>query len=256
VIPQRSHGLSLLETVIALFVFLSAFTIVLTLFLRSNRALVEIEEKALSVAFAEAVVDDIRVWSLDYQNWDRKWADWSAVSLPAYPGYVARVTTTTPRLFTPCRQLEIDKPVAQQREMVVSFKDLEVTIENRGSVVFVFHTRIAEPEREIKGIEVRLNGGGTSLSANEKADYRAVLLDSNDDVVEDVSFHWGVEPDDGGNATVLASITDYAEAEIENVFVGADGVPRHITGQCRLEAVARYRGREYFGKSELVDILP
>ncbi|MCA9780067.1 MAG: hypothetical protein KC800_25245 [Candidatus Eremiobacteraeota bacterium] len=33
-------------------------------------------------------------------------------------------------------------------------------------------------------------------------------------------------------------------------------VARFVTGQCRVEAVARYRGREYFGRSDLVEILP
>lgn len=253
---QSKRGLSLLETVIALFVLLSAFTIVLTLLMRSNRALVQIEGKALAVAFSETVLDDLRVWATDYDNWEAGFGSWANTTLPNYPGFEAKIVATAPTVLTPCTQLEVGKPGAEQREMRQTARDLEITIENQGVEVFKTNTRLTEPARAVKEVQVNLTSGISSLSANQKAEFQAVLMDVNGRAIEDVSFHWRVQPDEGGNGTVRALATDYSRAEFENIYVGVDGVARYITGQCRVEAVARYRGREYFGQSALLEILP
>jgi type II secretory pathway pseudopilin PulG len=251
-----TRGLSLVETVIALFVLLSAFAIVMTLFLRSNRALVQIEEKAIAVNFAETVLDDIKVWARDPAQFATGWGTWSNVQLTQFPGYEARVTVVTPVVFTPCTQLEIGKPVAEQREFQSTFRDLEILIEHRGQEVFRLNTRVAEPDRVADHIDVVLSSGASSLSAWDKATYEARLIDDDGNAIEDVSFHWVVTPDALGNGTVSGLITNYAQGEVTNVYRGFDGVDRHVTGPCRVQAVARYRGLEYLGQSELVEMLP
>lgn len=253
---DSTRGLSLLETVLALFVLISAFTVVLTLFLRSNQSLVQIEEKALAVAFSETVLDDLRVWARDYDNWDSGFGPWSATTLPQYPGFTARVSASVPTVLTPCTQLEVGKPTAEQREMRDSFRDLEIIVEHRNVEVFRLHTRLAEPERMVKEVVVTLVSGNSSLSPGQKATYKAELVDKDGKLIEDVSFHWSVLPDEDGNGTIRNSKTNYSEAELENVFVGVDGMTRYITGRCRLNTVARYRGREYFGQSQAVTMVP
>jgi type II secretory pathway pseudopilin PulG len=251
-----SRGLSLLETVIALFILVSAFAIVATLFFRSNRALVQIEEKAVAVAFAETVLDDIRVWARDPIHFATGWGTWSDVQMSEFPNCRARVTAVTPSTYTPCTQLESGKPAPQQREMLSTFRDLEIVVEYQDREVFRLHTRIAEPDRRADSVEVVLLSGSSSLGAWDTATYQARLIDDTGNVIEDVSFHWSMLPDEKGNGTVRGLNTSYAEGQVTNVFRGFDGVDRQITGPCRAEAVARYRGLEISGQSELMDMLP
>jgi type II secretory pathway pseudopilin PulG len=248
--------MSLVETVIALFLLVSAFTVVTNLLFRSTQALVRVEERAFAVSFAETVMDDIAVWAEDSDNFASDWAIWSNATMVEYPGYVAKVTATTPILFTPCRQLEIGKPAAERREIVASYRDLEIAIESKGAELFRLHTRLAEPERPITLVEVKLISGSTSLAAGGTAILEAVLLDGSNQIVEDVSFRWSVQPDDDGNGTVKSLTTNYAQAELTNVFRSSDGTLRQVAGKCRVMAVARYRGQEYRGLSEPVEMLP
>jgi type II secretory pathway pseudopilin PulG len=246
-------GISLLEVLISLFVLLSAFVIVLSLFMRSAQYQVQVESKVMSVAFAETLLDDIRDWASDYDNYSSDWSAWSNATLPEYPACSASVVVVTPSVANACSQLEQGKPAAEQLAMADSFRDLTMVVRYDGAEQFRTTLRLAEPARRVA--EVKVEAATASLLQNQTTDLQASLLDSASRPIKDVTFRWTVEPL-GGNGTATAFSPDTARATLRHVFVGQDGVSRFVPGPCRARAVARYRGREYEGYSSSVVLQP
>lgn len=253
-IAADKQGVTLLETLIALFVLLSAFVIILSLFLKSTDYQVNVETKVFSVAFGETVLDDIKVWASDYTNYSGDWSSWNSVTLPEYPGYEARVAVVQPSVPDPCSALEAGKPVPEQVVMNDSFRDLTLVVFHNGGEQTQIHTRLAEPERRIQEIKVEALGG-TSIAPNTESNFKATMLDSNNEPVEDIVFRWTLEAVTG-NGSVRPQIPDSSVGIVRNAYVGFDGLTRIVPGTCRLVASARYRGREYFGEYEFVEFLP
>jgi type II secretory pathway pseudopilin PulG len=249
------RGLSLLETLLSLFVLLSTFVIVLSLLFRSSDYLVNVERKVVAVTFAETVLEDIKAWAKDYSNYSGDWSAWNDTTLAEYPGYRAQVTAVTPTVANPCGQLELGKPAAEQTLMLDSYRDLTLTVRFDGSTQLTLQTRLAEPARPIKEVSVSAVTGGGSIGRGSQAAYRAILLDSANLEISDVSFRWSVEPITG-NGTAITQEPDTALADLKNAYIGNDGVSRFVPGTCRLRAVARYRGIEYVGLSPEVVLLP
>lgn len=254
-VPSRSAGLSLLETLIALFILLSAFTIILSLFLRSTDHQVNVQTKVFSVAFAETLLDDIKVWAADYDNFSGDWTSWSSVTLPEYPGYEAKVEVIKPRVPDPCTLLESDKPVADRTIMTESFRDITLVVFHEDVEQLSLQTRLAEPAREIKEVKIESRSGGTSLAPFAEAELEAMLLDTNDKVVSDVVFRWTVDSVTG-NGSVSPQASDSSIGIVKNAYIGMDGLTRIVPGTCRVSASARYRGREYTGSFEFMELTP
>lgn len=68
--------MSLLETSIAIFVLVTAFVIILSLFIRSSEYQVNVGRKVMAVTFGEVVLDDLRAWASDYTNFSGDWDAW------------------------------------------------------------------------------------------------------------------------------------------------------------------------------------
>ncbi len=244
-----------METLVALFVLLSAFVIILTLFIKSTDYQVNVETKVFSVAFGETVLDDIKVWANDYNNYSGDWSTWSSVTLPEYSGYEARVAVVQPSVPDPCTSLEEGKPVAERVIMGDSFRDVTVVVFHNGGEQFELHGRVPEPERAIQEIKIEVLAGGTSIAPNTESTFKATMLDSNNNSVEDIVFRWTLEAVTG-NGSVRPEVPDSSVGIVRNAYVGFDGLTRIVPGTCRLIASARYRGREYFGEYDYVEFLP
>lgn len=246
--------MTILETLIALFVLLSAFVIIVSLFFKSTEYQVNVETKVFSVVFGETVLDDIKVWATDYDNYSGDWSSWSSVTLPEYSGYEAQVIAVQPSVADPCTSLEDGKPVADRVLMNDSFRDLTITILHNGGEQLKLHARITEPPRTIQEIKVEALGG-TSILPNTESTFKATMLDDANRPVEDIVFRWTLEAVTG-NGSVRPQVPDSSVGVVKNAYIGFDGLTRIVPGTCRLIASARYRGREYFGEFDYVEFLP
>lgn len=251
----RTAGLSLLETLLSLFVLLSAFVIVMSLFIRSSDYLVNVERKVMAVTFGETVLEDLRAWAKDYSNYSSDWSAKADVTLLEFPGFKARVSAAHPVVPSPCGYLELSKPAAEQTLMQNSFRDLTLVVSFEGSAQLSLQTRLAEPARAVREVSIREVSGGSSLSPGGEATYQASLLDTSGQEIDDVSFRWTVEPI-SGNGSAITQEPDTSLGVVKHAYVGNDGVSRFVPGSCRLRAVARYRAVEYVGLSSQVELLP
>lgn len=253
--PYRASGLSLLETLIAIFVMLSAFTVVGALFMRSTQSLVQVEEKVLAVAFGETMLDDIRTWAKDPTNFAGDWSSWNGSQLPTYPGFRADIRFRDQEVFTPCPTLESDKPAAEQQRVSNSLRQLDLQVRSKGRLIYTLSTLIPEPPREADLVVVTIPGGSTTLAKDGTVEIHAALLDTDGNVIPDVPFQWAVIPG-SGNGTIARLKTDRARAEFTHVYRRIDGRVVHVAGKCVVQAEARYRGRKYSGRSEELELRP
>lgn len=244
-----------METVIAIFVLLSAFVVLLSLFLRSTDSLVHAERKVMSVAFGETVLDDIKVWAKDYSNYSGDWSTWQNFTLPEFPGFVAKAIVSTPQVANPCSHLELGKPAASRLLMTDSFRDIDLVISFDAVQQMSLHARLAEPDRGVEKIQIEPLAGGTSLAPNTEATFKAKLLDADGVVIPDMAFRWSVEPL-VGNGMARPQQPDTSIGIVKNAYIGFDGLTRIVPGACKVKAVVRYRGREYAGIFETVEMLP
>jgi hypothetical protein len=252
---RRPWAISLLEVILALSVLITAFGVIIALFIRSSSAIVQVERKAMGIVFAETVLDDIESWARKSTNFTGSWATWSNYTIDEFPDFEARAVVTTPAVFRPCRALEVPKPASEQATMMETFRDLELTVYFKSIKQFSMHTRLYAPDRGGDKVEVTIISGGSPLSGYATADLEAVLLDSAGVAIPDVTFQWSVEPN-GGNGTIRRHSPERYQATLVNEYLLLSGVARPVPGECRVKAVCRYRGLEYSGLSTVIEMLP
>ena len=107
----------------------------------------------------------------------------------------------------------------------------------------------------MSALTVTLDGCSSSLTRDGRAEFRAHLLDSSNKEIEDVVFRWSVLSL-GGNGSAEARYPQSWEGTLIHRYVGVDGVHRFVPGSCQMRAVATYRGVEYAGLSQAMELLP
>ncbi len=247
--------MSLLETSIAIFLLVTAFVVVLSLFIRSSEYQVNVGRKVLAVTFGEVMLDDLKAWAGDYANYSGSWDEWSLKTMAEYPGYSAKFTIGKPEVAVPSTQLEEIRPPAKRFLMRETFRDVDLTVDFEGAPQLSLTTRITEPARKVSELKLVLESGSSSLGRNDDAKFRARLLDYSNQEIQDVVFRWSVLSM-GGNATAVGNYPESWNGTLTHRFVGADGILRFIPGRCQARAVATYRGVEYSGLSQVVELLP
>lgn len=255
---RPSQGVLLVEAVISLFVLLTAFTMVLTIYSRSLNHLTTIERNASAARFARNVKADLAQKAKDYEYF--KSADWSSfdnVTSADFPGFEARVSVAPVALARPCTDFNRVWPTDQQTFLDASVYKATVTIFHNDSKLFAFIMHLSEPAatvRETTPVEITLVSGDLSgVTPDGEAQFQARLFDSADREIPDVAFQWSIVPVTG-NATISHQTRDGEKGVMTNLYTSY-GTAIYTGGEVRVRASTSYRGVVYTGESDGVTLL-
>ncbi|MBT9589008.1 hypothetical protein IV102_37085 [bacterium] len=265
---RRPAGLTLAETVVALFVLLSCIAIFLT-FMRSllgegRRA----RQQTLATAAAESRLAQVEalVYQMGpnfYQN-----AAWAAISGlpasdPAFPliNFAQQVDLLS--VAAPCGALEATQ--SQPRLMTESFRQVEVRARwgwrPQDEVVLI--RRFAGPCSTNPTLRVEpLAVPPNPLPRNASANFRASLVDPNGRPIPDVSFGWFVEVVTG-SADVRASgdrmgrqgtLTHQIRMLDGSLAPGSPDPFSASPRRCRVKVKCHYHGQDIWGMSDEISL--
>jgi len=243
-------GISLAETVIALFLLSGAVLTTARLFHvaaqteRRSRVL----EQAISMG--ETVSARVRSWARLDANFRSDWSTWSApITDPDFPGLSAQVSATASgrTLASPSSRLE--SPYLTRARLlpgvVVPFR-VEVRwgvgVSDRVSLLSYCGAPArplpSTPSIEIQGLP------GSPLSPGQVVPLHARVLDANNQEICGLTFQWSLLPL-GGNGQLREDLEsrDFRQISIQHGSYLPTGQSAVLPGQLGVLAQARYRGQ-------------
>lgn len=249
------RGLSLIETISAIFLLLLAMLLTFQLFHVGMQYFRRVEERTVALTLADQRLEEVRNWSLTQNNWSGP----PNGQNPAYPGYQYQVILEDARLASP--SLELDTNFTQKRELTETAKKVTVRVSwPRGQV----ETHSLLVDRGNRGwdssqpIRINISGGVPAVvTASTSISMTAKAYDASGAELKDMFFTWYVEPQppDGALGTVTAS-RDGRSATFVNQAVQPDGSTGPSTGQCQVAVRAVYEGVEQWAYSPDFNLAP
>ncbi len=248
--PQRSNrlGFSLVESVCATFILLTAILMTFQLFHSGMHYFRWVEEKNLATNLADQRLAQIRNWARTQNNW----SGYPNGSDPSHPEYSLTVTFTDRVTASPCLELDKNFP-DNRREMTQTCKQVTVKASwNRGSVEL--HSLVSDRNNrgwsstspiKVEGVIPSVVKPGTSV------DLTVTATDASNVEFQDLFYTWSVEPRDPDPA--LATVTptrNGRSATLVNLSRRPYGKTAPSTGYCRVVVRAMYRGVEQVGYSD------
>ncbi|MEW6279391.1 MAG: hypothetical protein AB1758_12250 [Candidatus Eremiobacterota bacterium] len=242
-------GLSLLETVIALFLMSAAILLVVNLMHASLRHKARLEKRTQATLLASRAMADLRSWARDSNNFATGWAgkDGTTWSEPDVAGYQLRLDCPAHRrAWSPCEPLEAPwDALSNARKMDSSLMPVRVTVSwdptDPAARVQLF-SYIGEPERTASTLVVT----PTALAGIPQWGFftlAAQVQDGSGAEIRDVMFEWNVDSGTGNATITPTSARDGRTVTIQHVYQipGFPQAPR--PGTIRVRCTARYRGQ-------------
>lgn len=251
--PQR-QAFTLSETVLAFFLLSGVLLVVVRLMHVMLQYQVRAERQVLAAAAAEKVIEEMRAVALTPAGFQSLAATYDATTrtFPDFPGIAVTAWVQPYATLSPCQTLEAG--FANPRQFDQSLLLVQAVANFNGRSVQVT-SLVGEPRRTPGVLSVSVTGP-TTLAVMGTTDLSA-SLDGGGGLLEDVTFHWSVEPvvPTPGNATVTTLARSGSQARLQNVYTAPDGSPLQVPGTVRVSARAHYRGREYQGQSVVITLL-
>ena len=259
---KTSRGLSLVECIISLFMLACGVVVMVNLYDASMRHSLSVEKRNQVTQMAEEVLDSVREWASDSNNFISTWAPYTSASLtdPRYPGVTASVRAQ-PGGFDLLSPFADDPQARRIPNSVVPVR-VEASWEGRPDTRVLLFTYIGEPPRpglEVGGtppaLAVQLTTGVDPLPVNGTMDFEARLTDSNGEVIPGLVFSWSVEPDpaSSGNALVERLTYEGDRARLTHHFPGPAGFTS-VSGAIKVKARVRYSGKDFEGESAVIQL--
>lgn len=216
---RRLRGLTLAETIMAIFVLTLALSFVAQLLQIGLRHQARSERRLLAISLARKKLAGLRAWartrtSGSNYRFDESAAAWIAqaqVADPEYPGFVVRCLVDNHLLYSPCSSMEAAYiPLGIAREMRQSARRVKISVADPGDPGWSADlvTLVADPTRDLRladavqliptsAIPAVLAGTGTDLNnpaPGSSVAMRAEAYYSDGRPVPDLFFDWYVVP--------------------------------------------------------------
>jgi type II secretory pathway pseudopilin PulG len=268
---RRQAGLSLIETVISIFVLATAVLIAGVLMQASFRYQTMARQRVEATAVAQKILAEVKAWAWTQSggnyNYNGSWSAYQG-AVRNEQGFRVRIDSSprTVRLASPCSALE-DHFGAEGRYLGSSVVPVRVTVEWGSSDSLSLFTYIGEPTRIPRTVVVNQSGG--SLAANGISRFSATALDANGAAIEDMMFRWYLEPTGanpgmgsllppwGGQVSppVAMGPRDGRTSSVKNSYRKEDGSWIVVGGDVSVQAAATGHGREVIG-TRMVRLAP
>ncbi len=253
------RGLSLVEVVIALGLLVTGVLFLLPMMQYALRYSQEVEKSKLAAQLAEAELERLRSWAARPTaagfQFDELDSYPSATSAnPERPDFLVSVAVAPITLYSPNSLLEGVCPSDNRRMLQNSARKVRVTVSwpsfGRRAQLHIA-SLIAAPTRRFRAhqpIEVVGVVPGPPLAKNATLDFQVRAFDENNREIDDLFYDWSVERTSGGGTISFLS-RDGRRATFQNRSRTALGGAYYTGGNCRVKAIARYRGEEKCGYS-------
>lgn len=247
--------MSLVETVLSMFLLAGIMLAIVNLFHASLRYQVRVENRGQMALLATRTINDIRAHAQSPANFNgglsfyngRTWTE------PDLPGFTIR-TQTVPAgrtIYSPCETLEVPWTASgQARQLDRSVVPVKVTVSYRtDSVSLVGY--IAEPVRDpnttlrIAPLAVPDVPAGATFSLTVTA------VDTGGVIIRDLFFDWDVDAETGNATITSTSPRDGRTVTIINEYNGTTK-----PGTIRVTVKCRYRGLVLRGAIGPINMLP
>jgi Tfp pilus assembly protein PilV len=245
---RSCQGLSMLETIIAFFIIVSALLVIAQLFHTSLKHGQITESRLIGATLCDRKLEEIRAWAGDPDNFEGSWVPYDNVTstYPGFGNYRIRTTLSTPALWTPTSQLESVHPAVNQRTITKSTKGVTVECQwgpNANQTIKLVTLVAAPPRAWSSTLALEITGPGPNpLPRDATATYTVKGYDENNRELEDLTFNWVVVPMEG-NGVRASTRRNGKEATIGNWLYGLGGVRIYRPGDVQFTVNARYNGQ-------------
>jgi len=247
----NKRGALLLEAVLAIFLLLAAIILVGSLFQRTAQLRTAHKVLDAQIAFSEDLLDEIRLWALEPDNFNSDWSIWNGrvERDPNHAGVEATVRCdgAGQTLLSPSSELETswDASIRRGLEKAVVRVQLTVTAPSQKDLVMVSY--LEPPRQELVPdpvLSVTQTSGANPLDKDAEASFAASITDADGKPIPDLVYEWHLLPQTG-NATLVKSTAprNGSLATLRNRIVLPGGMVGYAPGEVRLLVRARYRGR-------------
>ncbi len=272
--PSRAspRGLTLVETVISIFLLLCACLVVIALFHTSLRYSARILQQNAASVVAEKTLARVRAWARSREgvkfNFERS-SNWNVYNGDLQPdpeeaSFHVRILAVPHTIFSPCSELEKQFDLDRRRALGSSYHRVTVTVSwdpPSPSNTFAITSLIGSPPHRMPSsqgalktrLEVETPDYHDPLFFDDVNKFRAKLIDADDEEIPDVMFRWHVIPGIGagltssGNGVIdpnhgYTQRTGQRVAFRNNFPLPSNPWSQSIQGQVAVGVVAVYRG--------------
>ncbi|MBN9415010.1 MAG: hypothetical protein J0I12_06195 [Candidatus Eremiobacteraeota bacterium] len=245
----RARGLSLAETVLALFLLTAGCLMMVQLFHQATRADRRTQQLQNAITLGEKTLARVRSWASQPNNFDSNWAPWNTtLTDPDFPGLEVEVTALPSgrALASPASRLELPYGAKGRRlaRLVVPVK-VRVRWGSENLTLFTYCAAPAHPMAANAQVELS-NLPAAPLSANQVAQVNAQLRDGAGQPLTGVTFNWSLIPVTG-NGSLRPDLQDRSgqAMSLQNMCYLPTGQQAILSGEAAVAVQARYRGRIY-----------
>lgn len=261
---RARRGITLVETLVAIFVLTLAVAFVGNLLHAGLRHQARSERKILAVQLGRKKLCLLRAWARtpttgSYYNFDQAVAAWVAQvgnGDPEYPGLVVNATVVDQTLYSPCTTMEAPYvPLGNARSMTSSAKKVKISVADDGDPVWTLDlvTLVADPTRNLassdavrltptSAIPPTLSPAGNDLNnpaGGSTVEMKAEALYPDGRPVPDLFFDWYIVPL-GGTGTLVQARDGRTCRFINGVSTGIANVTTE--GKSVVAVHGSYRG--------------
>jgi len=260
------RGLTLIETIIASFLLLSRFLVIVNLFHSGLGYTSRIENQQLATLIAERQLEQMRAWSETSSgtayNFDTLAAVYNGqnVTVPDFGNFKLMTNVTARELYSACTDFERGSAVNgfQPRSLSNSSRTVDVTVAwDHGAHSLTLTSLLTQTVSSFSTGPNPINVTFTAapslpLAQNATLECQATGYDSNNRPIPDLFFTWNMECVNGSGT--LTPTRDGHRVVFSNVVNGTGTTQYHTGGQLYIQARAKYNGRWASGSSTLVDL--
>ena len=250
---MKFRGVSLAEAIASIFILTAGSLACFTLLIQAFRYQAASEITTQGIVFAEQSLRAIRQWALIPANFDSDWSLYSdQLFSMADADFESRVKVGATLDIIP--------------QVLDCARSVEVTVSHRSRKVVSVSGFIASPVREPRATDplvVEALSPTTSLSTNASLEYAAVLYDVHDRAIPGVYFEFSQESVASPGPPAIDPGYGFIEQRSPNraflfhLLYGPtppDPNILHDPGRLKVKALARYRGRDYNGEADELDL--
>lgn len=255
-----SRGVSLAETLIALFLLAGVVLVLVSLLHSLLRYGRQVEMQSMAALAANKRIEQIRDWARQKSGAIYQFEN----VVTTYNG-VQTTDADFPqfRLTTSAAWKALDKPgtaleqnYTDKQRLARSAVWVQVTVAwGSGRSLKVSSLLGAPARRPDPALVISQVNGGNPLAANASAVFQVAAKDAGGQSLPDLTYRWYLRPE-GGNASVALELRDSSQARVTNRVRWPDGTFKPAPGLCRVEARALYRGEELVGVSSPITMSP
>ena len=279
-VPRSLHAVTLMEAVIASFLLLSAFLVVVNLFHSGLGHMSRTENQQLAATLAERELERMRVWSETLNGAQYNYTspglattyDGKSAVPPDFPGFSVATRVIAMGLYSSCTALELAipsiPPLVQPRRLPGQASKVVVTVSwSSGQKSLKLVSLFSEPALKFNNPNpISITPAGPATLAHDGfVDFSASAADTNGQVIDGLLYSWAMVPNDTNEgAGTLTQARDGRTARLTNKIYGPpfnssnnyQGIPCYTGGQCLLQVSARYHGQVVCANTPWVTLTP